>query len=415
MIKNIDYIESFRIAADALKQNKLRSILTALGIVIGIAIVTLMGWALNSLDAAWESTINILGNDMLYVDKWQWAGGSNWRTTMARKNISIQQAEELIKRLNSAELAVPMSSLWGRTLIYRDLKASGFTVTGTRATYAQTPAGDVANGRFFSETEDRYRQNVVVIGYGIQKLFFPNVDPVGEILKINGVQFSIIGVIPKRGTALMDFVDNQVFIPMSSFFALYGANVRSVSIAVKAGSPDRLDDVRSETIGMMRMVRGLEPSQDDDFSINETQMFRDQVARLRVVIWGVGLFLTMMSFFVGMIGIMNVMLVSVTERTREIGIRKAIGATKTSILLQFLLEAAMLCVAGAIAAILICMVLALVIYLIFNDKLAFLTPYVPPQILVISIVVSVAVGVLAGLFPAIRAASMNPVEALRYE
>ncbi len=410
-----EFIEAFRIAIDALRQNTLRAILTMLGIVIGIAIVTLMGWALNSLDAAWDSTINILGNDMLYVDKWQWAGGGNWRQSMARKNITIQEADEFTHRMTTAELCVPMSSLWGRTLIYQDEKASGFTVTGTRATYALTPAGDVASGRFFSETDDRYRQNVAVIGYGIQKVFFPSEDPLGKILKINGVQFTIIGVIQKRGTALMDFVDNQLFIPMNSFFSLYGTNVRSISIAVKAGSPDKLDDVRSETVGMMRMVRGLRPNQDDDFSINETQMFRDQVAKLRVIIWAVGLFLTAMSFIVGMIGIMNIMLVSVTERTREIGIRKAIGARRRSILLQFLLEAAALCVIGAIAAIVLCMILALVIYAIFHEKLAFLTPYVPPQILLISIIVSVVVGILAGLFPAIRAASLNPVEALRYE
>lgn len=383
-----DFKESFEsIAWDALRQNRLRATLTALGIVIGISIVTLMGWASNGLDAAWESTVNILGNDMLYVDKWQWAGGGNWRQTMARKNISIQEAEEFIKRLNTAELSRSHGLAVGSNLVFEDLKASGFTVTGTRATYAQTPAGDVEDGRFL-ETEDRYRQNVVVIGYGVKKLFFPKTDPVGRTIKLNGVQYQIIGVIAKRGSALMDFVDNQVFIPLILLTKLHVA---------------------------MRVVRGLRPEDENDFSINETQMFRDQVAKLRVVIWGVGLFLTMMSFFVGMIGIMNVMLVSVTERTREIGIRKAIGATRRSILLQFLLEAAMLCVAGAIAAILICMVLALAIYLLFHEKLPFLTPYVPPQILVISIVVSVAVGVLAGLFPAMRAASMNPVEALRYE
>lgn len=410
-----EYIESSRIAFDALKQNKLRAVLTMLGIVIGIMVVTLMGWALNSLDAAWNATIDILGNDMLYVDKWQWAGGGNWRKAQARKNITIQEAEEFIGRLKTAELAIPMSSLWGRSIVYNDLKADGFTVTGVRATYAQTKAGDVAEGRFFSEIEDRYSENVVVIGYGIQKLFFPNGDAIGRNIKLNGVQFTIIGVIAKRGTALMDFVDNQVFIPLNSFFGLYGTSVRSVSIAVKAGSPEALDDVRSEVIGLMRTVRNIHPGDEEDFSINESQMFQDQVAQIRVVIWGVGLFLTLMSFAVGMIGIMNVMFVSVTERTKEIGIRMAIGAKRFSILMQFLLEAAMLCAVGAIAAILFCMVAAAVIYLIFQEQAPFLTPYVPPQILLIAIGVSVFVGLLAGLLPALRAARMDPVDALRYE
>ncbi|MFM8438581.1 MAG: ABC transporter permease, partial [Candidatus Kapaibacterium sp.] len=213
-------IESLRIAIDALRSNTLRAILTMLGIIIGIAVVTLMGWALNSLDAAWNSTIELLGNDMLYVDKWDWAGGRNWRETMSRKNITIQEAEELQRRLRSAELVIPMASFWGRTLVVDDQKASGFTVTGVRAQYAQTAAGDVADGRFLTEAEDRFRQDVVVIGYGVKKAFFPQDDPLGRVLKIGGRRFVIIGVIAKRGSALMDFVDNQVFIPLNTFFAV---------------------------------------------------------------------------------------------------------------------------------------------------------------------------------------------------
>ncbi|MFN5865579.1 MAG: ABC transporter permease [Candidatus Kapaibacterium sp.] len=410
-----EFIESFRIAFDALRANKLRAVLTMLGVVIGIAVVTLMGWALNSLDAAWNSTIEMLGNDMLYVDKWDWAGGRNWRQTSARKNITIEQAEEMQRRIRSAELVIPMASFWGRTLVVDDQKASGFTVTGVRAQYAQTAAGDVADGRFLTEAEDQFHQDVVVVGYGVKKLFFPQDDPIGRTLKIGGRRFTIIGVIAKRGSALMDFVDNQVFIPLNTFFSVYGVSSRPISIAVKAGSPERLDDVRSETIGTMRVVRGLRPEQEEDFSINETQAFRDQVAQIRLAIWGIGLYLTVMSFVVGMIGIMNVMFVSVTERTKEIGVRKAIGATRRSILLQFLFEAASLCMVGALVAIALCSLLAAGIYVLFHDKAAFLTPYVPPQILLISITVSIVVGMLAGLLPALRAASMNPVEALRYE
>ncbi|MBL7999953.1 MAG: ABC transporter permease [Candidatus Kapabacteria bacterium] len=410
-----EYIESSRIAFDALVANKLRAILTMLGVIIGIMVVTMMGWALSSLDAAFNATIDILGADMLYVDKWDWAGGRNWRETMSRKNITLQQAEEFGKRMTNAELCIPMSSLWGRTLVYTDLKASGFTVTGTRATYALTSAGDVQDGRFFTEIEDRYSENVVVVGYGIKKLFFPNSDGIGQTLKINGVPFTIIGVIAKRGTALMDFVDNQVFIPLNSFFGTYGTSVRSLSIAVKAGSPEKLDDLRSETVGMMRQVRNIPPDKDNDFSINETQMFREQMATIRVVIWSIGLGLTIMSFAVGIIGITNVMFVSVTERTKEIGIRKAIGAKRSSILIQFLIESTALCFIGALAAIALCLGLAFVIYMLFKEDAPFLTPYIAPGILFIAIIVSFVVGILAGLLPAIRASRLDPVDALRYE
>ena len=243
-------------------------------------------------------------------------------------------------------------------------------------------------------------------------------NPIGQEMKIEGVKFTIIGVIKKQGTVLMDFMDNQIFIPLPSFVGLYGDFNRGVSIAVKAGSKDALDEVKAETEGLMRSIRNNLPGEENDFSINETKSFEETANNMRLWIGGIGIGMTILSFIVGIIGIMNIMFVSVTERTKEIGIRKAIGAKKRVILFQFIVEAAALCFAGAIISFIIC---SLITYGVatklpdFIPEVTFLTPYISPKLLLIASFVSIFVGMLAGLIPAMRAANLDPIEALRYE
>jgi putative ABC transport system permease protein len=406
--------ESIRIALEALQANKLRSFLTTLGVVIGIVFVILMGWFLNGLDAALEATINIIGTDMMYIDKWDWAGGKNWRKTMARKDITYQQALEFCRRARTPELCFPSARKWGGRIQLRNQTIGGISIMGVPYTYAQIPAGTVTEGRFFSQFEDQYSENVVVIGWGVASALFPDGDALGKYIKIGGRNFQIVGVIEKRGTLLMDFIDNQVLIPISTFFGIYGSTGRSLSIGIKAGNQDLLDEVRAEATGLMREIRNVNPGDEEDFSFNETQTFREQAKTLRLSTWGIGIGLTMLSFIVGIIGIMNIMFVSVTERTKEIGIRKSLGAKSFSILIQFLTEAAALCLMGAIIAFIFCSAL---IFIIVNTvpQADFLTPYVPPQLLMIAAIVSIIVGIMAGLIPALRASAMDPVEALRYE
>ena len=213
---------------------------------------------------------------------------------------------------------------------------------------------------------------------------------------------------------MMDFVDNQVIIPISTFFGVYGMSSRSISIAVKAGTAEKLDETRAEATGLMRSVRNIPPGDEEDFSINETQTFKEQVETLRLATWGIGIGLTLLSFTVGIIGIMNIMFVSVTERTKEIGIRKSLGAKSTSILTQFLVESASLCLVGAVIAFVFCsIVIAIAVRLV--PEADFLSPYVPPQLIIIAGIVSIIVGILAGIVPAMRASALDPVEALRYE
>ncbi len=414
-----EFSESFRISIESLRANKLRAFLATLGVVIGISFVVLMGWALSGLDGALQESINLIGEDMLYVDKWDWSGGKRWKEVRNRKEITLEQAKELIDNITSAELAVPVVTTWGQKVKYGNDNYQGVSIVGTSAEFGILPSGDVTKGRFFSKFEDITTANVAVIGSKIAETIFPDSDPVGKIIKIQGEKFEVVGVVKKQGTMLMDFIDNRMYIPIGKFMDLFGGESRrSISIGIKAGGIERLDDVREETRGLMRTIRNLKPWEEDDFSINETKAFEEIVATLRLYVWGIGLGMTVLSFVVGIIGIMNIMYVSVAERTKEIGIRKSIGAKNRSILFQFLIESATLCLAGALISLLVCSILVFGIANIFPKlvpETAFLRPFIPLDFIVIASAVAIIVGILAGLFPALRAAKVDPIESLRYE
>lgn len=410
--------ETIGIAYTSIKSNKLQSALASLGVVIGISVVIMMGWVLSGLDKAMMDTFNILGTDMLYIDKWTWAGSNhNWKEMRQRKPITLQQAEKLIARLKSAEVAYPSAtSYMGSQIKYEKETYKGIPVIGTTSKHAQGWGGDLIKGRHFAPNEDKLGGNVVVLGFGVNKSIFPKENSIGKTIRIKGKKYKVIGVLKKQGTALLDFMDNRVFIPLRTFMHSFGRLGRSFTINIKAGGPDNLDEVRAETRGIMRGIRNLGPYDKDDFGINESKAFEEQVSTIRLYVWGVGLGITALSFLVGMIGIMNIMFVSVSERTKEIGIRKAIGAKKASILFQFLVESSALSFAGAVISLIFCSIIVFAIGTYvpkFWSAGSFLKPYLPLDLFVTASVVSIFVGMLAGIIPAFRAAKLNPVDALR--
>lgn len=411
--------DAFRFAVAALRANLARSILTSAGIIIGITFVVLMGWAIKGIDAMWEQTISIIGKDMIYIDKWDWAGGRNWRKLERRRNVTYEQAVRASERIESAELVMPLVRRWGGRVSVGNSTLM-CSVLGTTASYGRTPAGDIASGRYFSEIEEQHGMRVVVLGHGVAKNLFPDGGAIGRTLRIGKAPFLIVGVAEKRGYLMMDFVDNQVLIPIMAYRGLYGFAGANFSVAVKTGSERMLDIVRDEAVGVMRTIRNVPPLADNDFSINEMKAFDEQVATIRLWIWGVGLSLSILAFIVGSIGIMNIMFVSVTERTKEIGIRKAIGARRSSILVQFLIESAVLCCAGALVALplvqgIITLARWVMISLLQFEEASVIPSLLPADLLGLAIGVSIVVGLLAGLIPALRAAHLDPVEALRFE
>ncbi len=410
--------ENIVIAYSAMASNKVRSALASLGVVIGISTVILMGWILSGLQTALDDTFKMMGVDVLYIDKWDWTGGKNWKDIKYRKNITLDQVNEIRSKIQTAELTFTSTENWGQSVKYGNQNFNGINIAGITYEHGRTPAGETLLGRYFTQFEQYNHSNVAVIGYKVYQTIFSNEDPLGKDIKINGHKFIIIGVVKKQGTLMFDFVDNKVYLPLEQYFSTFGKYDISLSVGIKAGGEENIDKVREESRGLMRIIRNLKPHQEDDFSINETKAFEKQTAQLKLYVWGIGIGMTVLSFLVGIIGIMNIMFVSVTERTKEIGIRKAIGAKKRSILFQFIFEAAVLSLSGAFFSLIICSGLVYLVATILPTMVpetAFLKPFLPYQLFIIASLVSIMVGVAAGFVPAQRAANLDPIEALRFE
>jgi len=401
--------EGLAISWSAIRANKMRSVLTTLGIVIGIVTVTLMGTAIEGLNLAFLKAISSVGADVLYVQREDWSGSDSeeeWRKIQKRPHLTIEQAGRLERDLTMASAVAPLA-FDQRLIKYEKRSANGVQIVGATDQLLQTGGISIAEGRFLSAAEADGGRPVCVIGSTVATNLFVRESPLGKKVLIGQRPFEVIGILEKQGDMFGQF-DNQAIIPLLQMMLAFRHTRELEMIEVKVRNVADLDNAKDELHSVMRRIRRLAPGDPDDFAINQQEQILKIVHRVTGIIGGIGLFITGLSLFVGGIGIMNIMFVSVAERTREIGIRKAIGAKRRTILLQFLAEAAAICLIGGAIGLGIAWPLTLV-----------MKQYIPaalsPIVVSLALLVSLLTGVLSGLAPAWRAARMNPVDALRNE
>ena len=402
--------EGLLIALRALRANKVRTSLTMLGIFIGITVVVLMSTAIKGIDNSFQNGISALGSDVLYIDKWAWFSNEDWWKLRNRRSIDMADYEKF-KELARLPIAVAPVINSVQTVKFGERRVESVFLNGSTSDYVKTTNFTFSQGRFYNEIESKSARQVAVIGSEVAAKLFPRGDALDKTIKIGGDNFKIVGVLAEQGSFILGPFnpDNQVFIPIGTIFKNFIAQHRgTVTINVRAPNPAMVEETKAEAEGVMRKVRGLKYDEEDDFSINQQEALMENYNSVVGVIQIAGLFITGLSLFVGAIGIMNIMFVSVRERTKEIGIRKAIGAKKRTILTQFLLESSSICLLGGIAGLIAAILGSMALNQYFPTS-------IQPSAAVIAFGVSALTGILSGFAPAYTAAKLDPVDSLRYE
>jgi len=368
-----------------------------------------MAAAIEGLDHAFLQSISSLGADVFYVQRNSWINENTegtWLKSQKRRPIRLAEAEALASQLQLAAVA-PVATDSGDSVKYKDRSASTATILGTTEEYQDTSGVSVAQGRFLTSADAEGGRPICVIGSEVASNLFRGESPLGAKIKIEDQSFEVVGVMEKQGTMLGWSLDNRIIVPLRQFLAEIWSRPQ-IEIHVKVKGIMQLDEAREELRQTMRHVRHLAPNQPDDFAINQQDQIVEMFHRVTGRIALIGLCITSLSLFVGGIGIMNIMFVSVAERTREIGIRKAIGAKRRTILLQFLIEAACICLLGGVIGVGIAWLSTLAVKHLLPTTLSL-------NIVLMALLVSLLTGLISGFLPAWRAARMNPVDALRNE
>ncbi|NOY59021.1 MAG: FtsX-like permease family protein [Calditrichaeota bacterium] len=402
--------ESFNIALTAIRVNKMRSTLTLLGIIIGVMTIIAMQSLITGMRNSVRKQASVLSSDVFQVQKYPSIGTGDWSKYKNRKDLTVEEANAVRAKVTAARNVGAEVWNFGREIRRGEKKTMpSIRIVGVTPEFLENNSYEIAEGRFITNQDNDYSRRIAVIGVEVLNRLFPYEDAIGKNIKIEGERFEVVGVFGEMGGFLGRSRDDRVAIPITRFEKVYGKN-RSINITVKAKSAELYDMAIEQTIGVLRAVRKVPPGAKNDFEIRTNDQFMDFFDNLTKYVRFAAIAIASISLLVAGVGIMNIMLVSVTERTREIGIRKSLGAKRRDILWQFMIEAIVLSEFGGIIGIFMGLGVGKLVQAVSPVPAA-----VPIWTVVLGLVFCSAVGLIFGVYPATKAARMDPITALRFE
>lgn len=414
------FTQSLRLSFEELRSSKLRSFLSLTGITIGIFCVISVFTAVNSLEKNIKDSFDTFGGDILYVQKWPiiFTDDYPWWRFYNRPACTQKEMEMMSDKLKLAGATAMVSFNGGKTAKYEDRVAEKVTLTGATYQYDHIKDMEFSQGRYFTQTEADNPTNVCIIGSDLaESLFEGRSKIIGEDIRLEGIQLKVIGIFKKEGTNMIGWtLDDMIMVPysiLSTFVNTNGGGDGDPLVAVRPKPGVPVEELKYEVKGVMRSIRRLSPQKDDNFAINQMSVITDQISALFVFVDIAGLVIGLFSILVGGFGIANIMFVSVKERTNIIGIKKALGAKQIYILLEFLLEAIMLCTMGGVIGLLLVFGMAMGANLWMQHIESSFVFHITLQNVLIGVSLAVGIGVIAGFIPAWQASRMRPVDAIR--
>ena len=408
----MNFSEILRLALDSLKANKLRSGLTMLGIAVGVFSVIGVMTVISGLRGSIESGLNVLGANSFQFSKYPAINFSDPRQRFAnRRDIDYNQAARFKELMGDAGQVSLMLRRGGRVAIYLDRRTNPNVILGGGdENFITSRNFEIAAGRNLGPDDVEFGRAVVLLGDELTKKLFINENPLGRMLRIDGQAYTVVGLLAPKGSSFGQSQDNSAVVPITQFLETYGRSGRSISINIQSANQAELAATQETAVGSMRLVRGLDPEDPNDFEVFSNDTLIESFNKIAGIV-AIGAFvISAIALLASGVGVMNIMLVSVTERTKEIGIRKSIGAKKKNILAQFLIEAVVLSLAGGLGGIAFGVIGGNVVAGMLNATAIF-----PWGWTIAGMAVCSGIGIVFGYYPAWKAASLDPIEALRYE
>jgi putative ABC transport system permease protein len=406
------FVEILKLSIQTIRSNKLRSFLTLLGIVIGLFSIIAIMTALTALQEGIDSGLSQLGSNTFQIQKYPAMnfGGPQQGKFRNRPDITYEQGLRLMQQATEYRYISLENWKFSKTFKYGKYNTNpNMSIAGVNEDFPFANDYSIKEGRFFTEKEVSSASDVCVVGVEVVNKLFPNENPIGKRVNLDGREYQILGVFESKGSSFGQSLDNFAAIPITKSLEIYGKQT-TINIAVQAKDKSSYDATVENITAVFRVIRGLGPGEENNFEIYSNESLISSVNNFtKYFKYGAG-FISFIALLAAGIGIMNIMLVSVTERTKEIGIRKSIGAKSRNILTQFLLEAVILCEIGGIVGILLGVISGNILGIYLNAKVV-----VPVDWIIIGLVVCSVVGVVFGTYPAYKAAKLDPIDALRYE